>query len=123
LRVRDGSRLRRHFAARVGVGSNVAESLDVHAQEECNTERWRRHVTGRSWRLDGCTCGNETVVTSQDSDGSGSDSGGRKMKGEWGQPHPGPPYLYGVSTKSAHCGSFRRTTCLNGSIPRSSREV
>jgi hypothetical protein len=41
MRVKDGSRLRRHFAATVGAGSNVAESLDAHAQKECNAERQR----------------------------------------------------------------------------------
>jgi hypothetical protein len=41
LRVRDGSRLRRHFSARVGARSNVTESLDAHAQEEHNAERQR----------------------------------------------------------------------------------
>jgi hypothetical protein len=34
LWVWDGSRLRRHFAARVCAGSNVAKDLDAHAQEE-----------------------------------------------------------------------------------------
>jgi hypothetical protein len=37
--------------------------------------------------------GSETVTRSQESDGSGSESGGRKKKGEWGQPRPGLPYL------------------------------
>jgi hypothetical protein len=40
LWVRDGSRLRCHFVARVGAGSNVAEGLDAHAQEERDAERW-----------------------------------------------------------------------------------
>jgi hypothetical protein len=32
LRVRDGSRLRRHSAARVWTRSNIAQSFDTHAQ-------------------------------------------------------------------------------------------
>jgi hypothetical protein len=39
LRVRDGSRLRRHFAARVRARSNVAKGLDAHAQEEHDAGR------------------------------------------------------------------------------------
>jgi hypothetical protein len=38
LRVRDGSSLRRHLATRVGVGSNVAQGFDTHAQEERGVE-------------------------------------------------------------------------------------
>jgi pyridoxine 5'-phosphate synthase PdxJ len=41
LRVRDGSSLRRHFTARVGVGSNVAQGFYAHAQEQRGAERWR----------------------------------------------------------------------------------
>jgi hypothetical protein len=41
LRVQDGSRLRRHFAARVCARSNVAKSLDAHVQEERGAERRR----------------------------------------------------------------------------------
>jgi hypothetical protein len=63
----------------------------------------------------------EAIARSQESDGSGSESDERKTKGEWCQPRLGPPYLYGVH-RIYRCGSFRRTTRLNGSIPRSSRE-
>jgi hypothetical protein len=37
----DGSSLRRHFATRVGVGSNIAQGFYTHAQEEHNAERRR----------------------------------------------------------------------------------
>jgi hypothetical protein len=39
------------------------------------------------------TCGSEAVARSRESYGGGSESYGRKEKGEWGQPRPGPPYL------------------------------
>jgi hypothetical protein len=41
LRVWDGSRLRSHFATRVGYGSNGAKGLDAHAQEERDAGRQR----------------------------------------------------------------------------------
>jgi hypothetical protein len=41
LRVRDGSRLYRHFAVRVCYGSNGAKGLDAHAQEERDVGRRR----------------------------------------------------------------------------------
>jgi hypothetical protein len=39
------------------------------------------------------TCESEAVARMRESDGGGSESNGRKKKGEWGQPRPGPPYL------------------------------
>jgi hypothetical protein len=39
LRVRDGSRLHRHFTTRVRDGSNFAQGLDAHAQEARGAER------------------------------------------------------------------------------------
>jgi hypothetical protein len=57
----------------------------------------------------------------QESDGSRSESDARKKKGNGVNPDPGRP-IYGGSTESARCGSFRRTTRPNGIIPRSSRE-
>jgi hypothetical protein len=41
LRVRDGSSLRRHFTARVDVGSNMAQGFYTHTQEDDGAERWR----------------------------------------------------------------------------------
>jgi hypothetical protein len=38
----------------------------------------------------------KAVASSLESYDGGSESDGRKRKGEWGQPRPGPPYLYGV---------------------------
>jgi hypothetical protein len=46
---------------------------------------------------------------------------GRKTKGIGVNLAPGRP-IYRGSTESARCGSFCRTTCVNGSIPRSSRK-
>jgi hypothetical protein len=37
--------------------------------------------------------GSEAVARLRESNGGGSESDGRKKKGEWGQPRPGPPYL------------------------------
>jgi hypothetical protein len=37
--------------------------------------------------------GREAVARLQESYGGGSESDGRKKKGEWGQPRPRPPYL------------------------------
>jgi hypothetical protein len=57
----------------------------------------------------------------RESDRSGSDSNGRKTKGNEVNPASGRP-IYRGSTESIRCGSFHCTICLNGSIPRSSRE-
>jgi hypothetical protein len=57
----------------------------------------------------------------RESDGSGSDSDGRKTKGNGVKPASGHPIHRG-STESIRCGSFHRTIHLNGSIPRSSQE-
>jgi hypothetical protein len=51
--------------------------------------------------LDGCARGEQggrkitAKLRRRESDGSGSESDARKKKGEWGQPRPGPPYLWG----------------------------
>jgi hypothetical protein len=37
--------------------------------------------------------GSKAIVGSQEGYGGGSESDGRKKKGEWGQPRRGPPYL------------------------------
>jgi hypothetical protein len=39
--------------------------------------------------------GSKVVAGSREGCGSGSESDGRKKKGEWGQPCLGPPYLLG----------------------------
>jgi hypothetical protein len=41
LRVRDGSSLRRHFTARIDVGSNVAQGFYAHTQEDDGAEQRR----------------------------------------------------------------------------------
>jgi hypothetical protein len=111
LRIRDGSLLHCHFTARVRIGSNISEGLDMHVQEERGVERWCMRVAGRSRRLDGSA--HAEVMRSQDrakaTVAEVRVTGGRR-KGN------------GVNPESAHCGSFRRTTRLNSSIPRSSRE-
>jgi hypothetical protein len=58
-------------------------------------------MLGRSWRWDGWARkqGGRKISTTwreRESDGSGSDNDGRKTKGEWGQPHFEPPYLWGA---------------------------
>jgi hypothetical protein len=53
--------------------------------------------------------------------GKGSDSDGRKTKGNGVNPTLGR-LIYRGSTESIRCDSFHRLMRLNGSIPRSSRE-
>jgi hypothetical protein len=50
-------------------------------------------VDGRSWILDGSARGSKAATRLRESYDGGSESDGRKKKGEWGQPRPGPLYL------------------------------
>jgi hypothetical protein len=77
-------------------------------------------VAGRSWWLDGSMragakqsqdCRKAMVAEARATEGR------RKENGV----NPDRP-IYRGSTRFAHCGSFRRTTRPNGSIPRSLRE-
>jgi hypothetical protein len=79
-------------------------------------------MAGRSGKMEGRACAE--AKQSQDRGKATAAEvramGGRR-KGNGVNPDSGRP-IYRGSTESARCGSFRRTTRLNGSIPRSSRE-
>jgi hypothetical protein len=92
VRVRDGSCLRRHFAARVWIGSNGAQGFDAHvrwcAARSGGANAW---VAGAIGWMDACA--REVAAKLRGSYGGNSESDRRKKKGEWGQPRPEPVYL------------------------------
>jgi hypothetical protein len=122
LRVRDGSRLCCHIAARVWTGSNAAQGLDAHA-------RWSvaRSSGARVWPV-----GTGGWMGARAREQSSRKTVGkqwwqkrerREEEERWMGSTPTRAALFiGGSTGSTRCGSFRRTTRFNGSIPRSLRE-
>jgi hypothetical protein len=69
------------------------EGLDVHVRRrEAQSGGASAWTAGAGERME-VKCESEAVARLWESDGGGSVSDGRKKKGEWGQPQPGPPNL------------------------------
>jgi hypothetical protein len=119
-RVRDRSRLRRHFATRVRIGSNGAKGFDAHARwcaaQSSGASAWM--VGAGEWmeararevdaRLRGATAVRAMAMG--------------ERRGRMGSTLTCAALFIGGSTGSACCGSFCHTTRLNGSIPIILRE-